>query len=90
MPTSNTKQIINALLLGKDTCFCINQPIVPKFKTGINNPMQTTVQRISHELQYPLGGRITFGILGKPIELNYLGGIAGQPGGSKTPIRNKF
>ena len=92
MQTSNTKKIINAILMGKnkDTCFCPVPIIVPKFKTAENNPNQTTAQRISHDLQYSLGGKISFGILGKPIVLNYLGGRAGQPGGITMPIRNKF
>ena len=90
MPTSNTRQIINSLLLGRDTCVCIDHPIVPKFKTALNDPRQTTVQRVSHELQYSLGGKISFGILGNPIVLNYLGESAGQPGGINMPLRNKF
>jgi len=39
-----------------------------------------------------IGGRIQFGnfYLNKPLITNYLGRFEGQPGGSGTPIRNKF
>jgi hypothetical protein len=90
MPSSNVRRIINATLMGKNTCACISAPINPNVKTAENDPMQTTVQRVSQELQYPLGGKIQFGISGKPIVVNYLGRREGQAGGSGAPLRNNF
>ena len=39
-----------------------------------------------------IGGSIHFGnyYLGEPIVFNYLGRVEGQPGGSGTPLRNRF
>jgi hypothetical protein len=38
------------------------------------------------------GGQIQFGnfYLGKPLQLNYLGRMEGQPGGGGVPPKNKF
>jgi hypothetical protein len=63
---------------------------IPKSQTGGNDPNQTTIQRISQQLQHPLGGTTVFGINGNPIPVNYLGRREGQSGGSGAPIRNTF
>ena len=64
--------------------------IIPTSQTAGNDPNQTTIQRISQQLQHPLGGTTVFGINGNPIPLNYLGRREGQSGGSGAPIRNTF
>ena len=63
---------------------------IPISQTGGNNPIQTTIQRISQQLQHPLGGTTVFGNNGNPISVNYLGRREGQSGGSGAPIRNTF
>jgi hypothetical protein len=63
---------------------------IPKSQTAGNDPNQTTIQRISQQLQHPLGGTTVFGINGNPIPVNYLGRREGQSGGSGAPIRNTF
>jgi hypothetical protein len=63
---------------------------IPKSQTAGNDPTQTTIQRISQQLQHPLGGTTVFGINGNPIPVNCLGRRQGQSGGSGAPIRNTF
>lgn len=63
---------------------------IPTSQTAGNDPNQTTIQRISQQLQHPLGGNTVFGINGNPIPVNYLGRRQGQSGGSGAPIRNTF
>lgn len=63
---------------------------IPTSQTAGNDPNQTTIQRISHQLKHTLGGRSVFGINGNPIPVNYLGRREGQSGGSGAPIRNTF
>jgi hypothetical protein len=63
---------------------------IPTSQTAGNDPNQTTIQRISQQLQHPLGGTTVFGINGNPIPVNYLGRREGQSGGSGAPIRNTF
>ena len=90
MQNKNVRKIINAILLGKDTCGCVNNAKVLKAKTAENNPTQTTAMRYSEHLRNSLGGRTEFGISGQPIKLNYLGRREGQSGGSGAPLRNRF
>jgi len=61
-----------------------------KLKQGYNDPSQTENKRFASILTGTLGGKITFGNKNKPVIINYLGGWEGQPGGSFSPIRNKF
>jgi hypothetical protein len=63
---------------------------IPRSQTAGNDPNQTTIQRISQQLQHPLGGTTVFGNNGNPIPVNYLGRREGQSGGSGAPIRNTF
>lgn len=70
-------------------CGCIQQK-ANKIKQGWNDPSQTENQRISQILTGSLGGRTTFGNMNKPVVLNYLGGMEGQPGGLPRPPRNQF
>jgi hypothetical protein len=59
-------------------------------KQGYNDPSQSANTRISQILTGPLGGRTTYGNFNRPINIDYLGGWEGQPGGSFKPPRNKF
>jgi hypothetical protein len=70
-------------------CGCIQQK-ANLTKQGWNDPSQTKNQRITQILTGTLGGKTTFGNLNKPVNVNYLGGWEGQPGGSFKPLRNKF
>ena len=71
------------------TCACIQEK-VSNFKSGYNNPTQSENMRVAQLLSNNLGGRITWGNRGIPAEVNYLGRVEGQPGGSLQPLRNKF
>jgi hypothetical protein len=71
------------------TCSCI-QSQVSKNKTGYNDPFQTENARISGILTNNLGGKITFGNFGIPVQINSLGRAEGQVGGSLKALRNKF
>lgn len=55
-----------------------------------NNPLETQQQSIARVLKTTKGGKTTFGNNNVAAELNYLGRIAGMPGGSGLPLRNKF
>jgi hypothetical protein len=56
-------------------------------KQGYNDSTITNNMRIAQIISSNLGGRITFG---DASNINYLGGIEGQPGGLPRPLRNKF
>lgn len=66
------------------------EPDIQKTNQPINNIFQSQNMRVASALTNNLGGRLTFGNLNTPIELTYLGGVEGQPGGAPRPIRNKF
>ena len=92
----NTNQIYDNINNGDDItegegtlCGCIQQR-ANLIKQGWNDPSQTENNRISQILTGTLGGRTTFGNFNRPVELNYLGGWEGQPGGLPKPPRNKF
>jgi hypothetical protein len=90
IPGSTLKTNNTYLIYKKyESCRCI-QPYYSKNKTGYNNPQQTTNMRISQSVNNNLGGRTTFGNLGTPLIVNYLGRVEGQPGGSLQALRNKF
>jgi hypothetical protein len=60
------------------------------FKKGIDVPTYGNVSkniRVSGTLKNSLGGRTVYGLNN---EINYLGRIQGQLGGSEMPIRNQF
>ena len=90
----NTNQIYDNINNGDNItegtlCGCIQQR-ANLIKQGWNDPSQTENNRISQILTGTLGGRTTFGNFNRPVELNYLGGWEGQPGGLPKPPRNKF
>ena len=70
-------------------CRCIQQQANP-IKQGYNNPSQSENTRIAQAITRSLGGRLTYGNSYKPVTLNYLGGLEGQPGGLPRPLRNRF
>jgi hypothetical protein len=72
-------------------CNCQTLSKANPLKQGYLDPSIPESVRISQRIQQSnLGGKITFGNMNKPIEINYLGGWEGQPGGSFKPLRNKF
>jgi hypothetical protein len=90
----NIKNLIKNILLCKvcalyNECQCIQEKVA-RIKTGYNSPLQTQANYVSQVITGTLGGKTTFGNFGAPVELTYLGGMEGQPGGSPRPIRNKF
>ena len=86
---SSIRNLINNIYLHPSCNFCIQEK-VNKMKTGYNSPLQTQATRITQIITGTLGGRTTFGNFGVPANINYLGGIEGQPGGSPRPHRNTF
>lgn len=72
------------------TCACYKDTINKKENLGYNDSTRTDVARLSQLLSTSLGGRTVFGNGGVPVTISYLGGTDGQPGGSPSPIRNKF
>lgn len=85
-----TDNILNADQITEGTlCNCFpfrNNPL----KQGYLDPSPPENLRIASILTGTLGGRTTFGNLYRPVNLNYLGGWEGQPGGSLKPLRNNF
>lgn len=90
----NTSQITENILNGDDItegtlCTCVKTR-ANLIKQGYNDPSQTENARISQILTNSLGGKISYGNLNHPRNVNYLGGSQGQPGGLPKPLRNKF
>lgn len=73
------------------TCKCI-QPQKYLFSSSSPSQVLPYKERISLYITTAIGGRVHFGnrYLGRETIANYLGRYEGQPGGSGTPIRNKF
>ena len=63
--------------------FIAGQNLIPNISTNLI---------ISHIIKASLGGKINFGncYLGQQPLIDALGSIEGQPGGSFSPVRNKF
>ena len=59
-------------------------------KQGYNDPSLPKNIHISQILTGTLGGKTMFGNFNRPVDIDYLGGWEGQPGGSFRPLRNKF
>jgi hypothetical protein len=85
LKNANTPNIYKKL----NNCQCIQQN-VKTIKSGWNSPVQVENIKISQILSNNLGGKITWGNYGIPYNLNYLGRIEGQSGGSLKPLRNTF
>lgn len=92
---SQAKQIIKYLSLSpinqNAVCECYKEE-QKKFSSQVIAPNITKAQRISQLLKISVGGNTHFGnyYLGEPVVFNYLGRMAGQPGGSGAPLRNRF
>jgi hypothetical protein len=93
-PVKRFKQLIDHAVYG-DKQFCYCQPEI--FKNSSANPNSSYNARnlrISQTINSFKGGRVQFGntYLGtfNGFGLNYLGRLEGMPGGSGTPIKNKF
>ena len=70
-------------------CNCVKNKVLTT-KQGYLDPNISSAQRISQILQTNVGGRTNFGNSNSPLNLNNLGGIEGQSGGTHRPPRNKF
>ena len=89
--SQNTLNILNANDITDYSCVCQPLSKVNNLKQGYNDPSISEAVRISQRIQQSnLGGKITFGNMNKPVQINYLGGWEGQPGGSFKSISNKF
>lgn len=91
---SEAKKIIKYLSLAGDNnkiCQC-NTEELKKISSQSITPNISNAQRISQIIRSSVGGRTHFGnyYLGEPTVFNYLGRVEGQPGGSGTPLRNRF
>jgi len=92
--TFNNNQLVSNIYsegdITDDTiCGCI-PPRANPVKQGWNDPSQSENTRIARSITGTLGGKITYGNFYKPVEINYLGGWNGQPGGLPRPLRNRF
>lgn len=85
----NTSQPSDNNIAEGTLCGCIQQK-ANLTKQGWNNPSQTQNKRFAQILTGTLGGKTTYGNFNNPVTINYLGGWEGQPGGSLSPLRNKF
>jgi hypothetical protein len=93
-PVKRFKQLIDHAVYG-DKQFCYCQPeIFKKTSANPNSSYNARNLRISQTINSFKGGRVQFGntYLGtfNGFGLNYLGRLEGMPGGSGTPIKNKF
>ena len=70
-------------------CSC-TLPQANPIKQGWNDPSQTQNNRVAQAITGTLGGKITYGNRNRPVNINYLGGWEGQPGGLPRPLRNRF
>lgn len=92
---SEARKIIKYLSLAEynnnKVCQC-NKEELKKFSSQSITPNISNSQRVSQIIRSSIGGRTRFGnyYLGEPSVFNYLGRVEGQPGGSGTPLRNRF
>lgn len=70
-------------------CNCVQNKVL-SIKQGYLDPNISDAQRISQIIRTSVGGRTTFGNVNGPLQVNELGGYAGQSGGMPRPPRNKF
>jgi len=87
-----TENILNADDITEgNLCTCLPLSKANNLKQGYNDPSVSESYRIAQRIkQSNLGGKITFGQRNQPVQVNYLGGWQGQPGGSFKNIKNSF
>jgi hypothetical protein len=93
-PIKRFKQLIDhAVYADKQNCYC-KHDVLKKTSCLPNSTYNSRNLRVANTIQTFKGGRIQFGndYLGtiNGFGLNYLGRLEGMPGGSGTPIKNKF
>lgn len=90
--TQTQQNILNADdITESNLCQCTLPTKANALKQGYNDPSIPETVRISQRIQQSnLGGKITFGNKNRPMNMDYLGGWEGQPGGSFRPVRNNF
>ena len=81
--STNPKQFYCGCVRRQQRRFIAGQNLISNISTNI---------RISQIINTSLGGKLYFGncYLGQQSYIDALGSIQGQPGGSFSPIRNKF
>lgn len=91
---SDTRRIINYFALNPNA-ECLNpcnRDRIKKFQRTELTGNTSYNQRTANKIRTGIGSKVEFGnyYLGKPIFVNYLGRMEGQPGGSGMPPRNQF
>ena len=93
-PVKRFKQLIDhAVYADSQNCYC-KPEVFKKMSCLPNSTYNSRNLRVASRINSFKGGRIQFGnnYLGTTngFGLNYLGRLEGMPGGSGTPIKNKF
>ena len=68
---------------------CVKDNLSSKISNSSTNNSQNW-SRQSETIRSSVGGQLNWGNDRAPVPTNHLGRIEGQPGGSRTPIRNIF
>ena len=73
-------------------CNCIEGGDYYKYESNTLFSNTSYKLRFAHQIKTSLGGSTQYGsyYLGQPVVINYLGRVAGQPGGGGQPPKNKF
>ena len=86
---SNLRQIIAKSIDNNSLCLCTPPQYYNDTQSYVNNS-QSRYIRFAKTINTNLGGRTNYGVLNRPVTLNYHGGWEGQPGGIIAPPRNRF
>lgn len=90
----NLRKLISYNSYYQKECYCFKESY-KRFTTAGNDPNSiSNTLRISNLIKINIGGRTRFGnnyliIESRPL-IDSLGSVEGQPGGSFTPLRNRF
>lgn len=87
----STQKLTSLYAHNNPNCFC--KPVIEKKNIySANYSNLSKKMRNSNTINNSLGGKITYGnfAYGGNANINYLGRMEGQNGGSGAPIRNKF
>ena len=73
-------------------CNCVKGGDYEKYESNTLFSNTSYKLRFAHQIKTSLGGSTQYGsyYLGQPVVINYLGRVAGQPGGGGQPPKNKF